>query len=53
MNKSPVSVFTTLLVNLNVLVPVLHLGCESSVGSGIAKVPEAEPFVSVVNAAPS
>ena len=34
------------LVNLNTLVPVRHLGFESTVGSGIANVPDTAPLAS-------
>ena len=40
------------VVNLNGLVPVLQRGFVSTLGSGIANVPEQSPFASDVNAAP-
>ncbi len=33
--------------------PTLHLGLDETLGSGITKVPVAEPFASVVRAAPA
>ena len=41
------------LVNLNTLSPVLHLGFELSVGSGIEKVPDTAPFESVTKLPPN
>ena len=40
-------------VNLNTLSPVLHLGFEFTLGSGIAKVPDTEPLASVIKEPPS
>ena len=40
-------------VNLNTLLPVRHLGLESTFGSGIAKVPLQEPLASVTKLPPS
>ena len=53
MNTSPVKVLVELLVSLNTLLPVLNLGLEVLVGSGITKVPDAAPLESVVSAAPA
>ena len=38
--------FVDELVNLNTLVPVRHLGFESTVASGIANVPDTAPLAS-------
>ena len=45
--------FRELLVSLNVLLPVLHLGFVSLAGLGIENTPEQLPFASVVKAAPA
>ena len=45
--------FVLLSVNLNTLVPVLHLGFESTVESGIANVPDTAPLASVIKEPPS
>ena len=41
------------LVNLNTLVPVRHLGFESTVASGIANVPDTAPLASATILPPS
>ena len=45
--------FVDELVNLNTLLPVLHLGFAAVLGSGIAKVPDTAPFASVVRLPPN
>ena len=45
--------FVELEVNLNTLLPVRHLGFESTLGSGIAKVPDTAPLESVIKEPPS
>jgi len=45
--------FVELDVNLNTLLPTLHLGFVDTVGVGKANTPEAEPTASVVKAAPA
>ena len=45
--------FVDELVNLNTLLPVLHLGGLDVLGSGIAKVPDTTPFASVVKLPPN
>ena len=44
--------FEAELVNLNNLLPVLHLGFAFTFGSGIAKVPDTAPLASVIKLPP-
>jgi hypothetical protein len=52
-NTSPTRLLVEFEVNLNALVPVLHLGLAATSGLGRANVPVADPEESVVNAAPA
>ena len=47
-----VKTFVDELVNLKILWPVLHLGFEFTLGSGIAKVPVTAPLESVTRLPP-
>ena len=50
--SAAVWLFEAELVNLNNLSPVLHLGFEFTLGSGIANVPVTAPFASVTKLPP-